>query len=48
MFETIAAVGMICIGMSAVYLFKNRKPKASDGEYLWVGYGDNPFKIRKE
>ena len=47
MIETIAAVGMICIAMSAIYLVKNRvgKPKTqAKEEYIWVGYGKNPFK----
>jgi len=47
MFEAITALGMICIAISAVYLFKNRKPKASSGNYIWVGPGEDPFKQRK-
>ncbi len=43
MIETITAVGLICIAMSAVYLLKHRRSEPSNDKYLWVGHGKDPF-----
>ncbi|MBR9691543.1 hypothetical protein GOV06_02055 [Candidatus Woesearchaeota archaeon] len=45
MIEEIAALAMIWIAISAVYLLKNKKTSpAQKHEYIWVGEGKNPFK----
>jgi hypothetical protein len=42
MIEAITGLAMIWIAVSAIYFFKNRKPK--EEKYIWVGPGEDPFK----
>lgn len=41
MIEYVATLCIIIAGIGAIYYLKQRKP---DGDYLWMGEGDDPFK----
>lgn len=43
MTKEILVIGLIWIAISAVSMFKNRRPKQGNN-YIWVGPGENPFK----